>query len=74
LEDELLIRFVPGPIRNAIRAQLARGLPGAPGLARRAVDWAQLTAQRLAYERRRSVLKMDTWLEDSLSFGLRDVG
>ena len=74
MEDELLARFVPGPVRRAIRSQLARGLPGSAWMARRAVDWAQLTAQRLAYERRRSVLKMDTWLEDSLSFGLRDVG
>jgi len=29
---------------------------------------AQRKVQRLAYRQRRNVLKMDTWLEDALSF------
>ena len=74
MEDELMARFVPGPVRRAIAGALARGLPASRWSARRAVAWAQVTAQRLAFDRRKAVLKMDTWLEDSLSFGLRDVG
>jgi len=73
MEDDLIVRYLPGPARRAIGAQLARGVPGAGWLVRRAVAWAQRTAQRDAFEQRRSVLRMDTWLDDSLSFAPRDV-
>ncbi len=73
-EDDLLRRFVPSPLRRLLAAQLERGVPGAGLQAAAAVRWAQSAAQRLAYRRRRAVLRMDTWLEDSLSFGLREIG
>ncbi len=73
MDDDLMMRFLPAPVRHAVAAQLRRGVPGGQWLARRAVVWAQRTAQRLAFERRRSVLRMDTWLDDSLSFAQRDV-
>jgi hypothetical protein len=45
-----------------------------PGLqAAAAVRLAQHSAQRQAYRRRRAVLEMDNWLEDSLSFGQREI-
>jgi preprotein translocase subunit SecA len=73
MEDELIRRYVAAPIRTSISAQLGRGVPGAGSAAMAALGWAQQTAQRIAYQRRRSVLRMDTWLEDSLSFAYREV-
>ena len=73
MEDDLIVRYLPGPARRAIGAQLARAVPGAAWMVRRAVAWAQRTAQRDAFEQRRAVLRMDTWLDDSLSFAPRDV-
>ena len=73
MEDELMVRYLPGVARRVISAQLARAVPGSAWLVRRAVARAQRTAQRDAFEQRRSVLRMDTWLDDSLSFAPRDV-
>ncbi len=73
MEDELIRRFVPQTVRRSIRFQLRSRIPGARLAGVAAIRWAQTAAQRLAYRRRKSVLKMDTWLEDSLSFAQRDV-
>jgi preprotein translocase subunit SecA len=67
-EDELIRRFVPAPMRNRLANTLALGAPGSNLLAKAALFHAQRAAQRLAYRQRRNVLKMDTWLEDALSF------
>ena len=48
-------------------------LPGAQRAAMAVVRMAQETAQRVAYKQRRSVLRMDTWLEDSLSFAYKEI-
>jgi hypothetical protein len=66
-------RFVPKAVRNTIQAQLRAGFFGAHLAADAAVRLAQSAAQKLAYRRRRGVLRMDTWLEDSLSFARPDV-
>jgi len=73
MEDDLMVRFLPDVVRRAIGSQIDRAAPVGGWLARQAVAWAQRTAQRDAFERRRSVLRMDTWLDDSLSFAPRDV-
>jgi preprotein translocase subunit SecA len=73
MEDELMMRFVRQPVRRAIRAQLLGQVPAGGWMAQQAVRWAQRTAQRVAFDRRRSVLRMDTWLDDSLSFAQKDV-
>ena len=67
-EDELIRRFVPAPMRNRLANALSLSAPGADLMARTALFHAQRAAQRLAYRQRRNVLKMDTWLEDALSF------
>jgi preprotein translocase subunit SecA len=67
-EDELIRRFVPVPMRNRLANTIAIGAPGSNLLAKAALFHAQRAAQRLAYRQRRNVLKMDTWLEDALSF------
>jgi preprotein translocase subunit SecA len=74
MEDEIVQRFVPAAIRRGVQTQLRRQLPGSRLAAAGALRWAQAAAQRLAFQRRRAVLRTDTWLEDSLSFAARDVG
>ena len=66
--DELLRRYLPGTIQQSLRRYLQRGLPGAQRLAATAIALAQRKAQRLAFQQRKTVLKTDEWLEDSLSF------
>lgn len=68
VEDELIRRFVPAFLRTRLVNALRSGAPGANLLAKTALFQAQRTAQRLAYRQRRDVLKMDTWLEEALSF------
>jgi preprotein translocase subunit SecA len=68
VEDELIRRFVPAAMRNRLANSLRLGAPGENFFARLAVLYAQRTAQRLAYRQRRNVLRMDTWLEEALSF------
>ncbi|MCJ7642041.1 MAG: prepilin peptidase [Desulfobacterales bacterium] len=68
VDDELIQRFVPSPMRNRLAAALRRKAPGATRLAEAALSHAQRAAQRLAYRQRKNVLKMDTWLEEALSF------
>jgi len=68
LEDDLLQRFVPTPMRKRLATAIRRQMPGAQRLTEIALAHAQRKAQRLAYRQRRNVLKMDTWLEDALSF------
>lgn len=73
LEDELLCRYVPESVRKAIHQTLTRDLSGSHFAANQAVRWAQRTAQQIAFKRRASVLRTDTWLDDSLSFAHGDI-
>ena len=73
MEDELIKRYVPISIRKAVKRQLVMKLPGSRRAALAVARMAQETAQRVAYKQRRSVLHMDTWLEDSLSFAYKEI-
>jgi preprotein translocase subunit SecA len=73
LEDELIGRYVPRAARDAVKAALRKNIPQAAAAGNGAVAWAQSSAQRMAAKSRRSVLQMDTWLDDSLSFAHADV-
>ncbi|MBE9581878.1 MAG: hypothetical protein IMF18_09685 [Proteobacteria bacterium] len=68
VDDELLQRFVQTPIRTRLSLAIERQRPGANRIAEHALLHAQRAAQRLAFHQRAGVLKMDTWLEDALSF------
>ena len=68
VEDELIRRFVPAPMRKQLAAAIRSRTPGMNRLAEAALNHAQRAAQRLAYRQRRNVLKMDTWLEEALAF------
>ena len=73
MEDELLCRYVPSAVRNSIKKALRA--PGSTSVwaAEQVVGWAQSKAQGRAFHQRRSVLRTDTWLDDSLSFAQGDV-
>ena len=73
MEDEIVQRFIPRAVRFFISAQMRAGIASGSIAGAAAVRIAQSRAQRLAAARRRSVLRMDTWLEDSLSFARRDL-
>jgi hypothetical protein len=51
-----------------LSAALASQSPGAGKVAEKAIVLAQRNAENLAFRQRSSVLKMDTWLADALSF------
>ncbi len=73
-EDELLRRHLPQPIQQQIRRSLENRLPGAQRMASMAMRVAQSIAQRKAESLRVNVSRMDTWIEESLSFTGREAG
>ena len=68
VDDELIQRFVPAPMRRRLASVVEKNRPGATQLAEKVLSYAQRAAQRLAFRQRRNVLQTDTWLEDALSF------
>jgi len=68
LEDELVRRFVPELARRQIERVVRSRIGAADKLAGAAFAFGQFQAQRLAARQRRTVLKYDTWLAESLSF------
>lgn len=68
-EDELFKRYLPAARRHLVARALGQHWPGADLLAAGACRDAQRRAERIAYRQRCSVLRMDTWLEESLAFG-----
>lgn len=73
MDDELVVRYVPGILRRSVENMIGKSGTNAQWFAEQTVKRAQSAAQKLAYRRRRSVLKMDTWLDDSLSFAQGEV-
>jgi len=68
MEDELVKRFVPGIARRQVESVVRHARAPAEKLAGATFALAQFRAQRMAFRQRRSVLKYDTWLAESLSF------
>ncbi len=68
LEDELFERFLPGPVRRWLAAPFRKRVHRLQPIAERLRVHAQRAAQRLAFRQRQSVLEMDTWLAEALSF------
>ncbi|MBW1915006.1 MAG: prepilin peptidase [Deltaproteobacteria bacterium] len=68
VDDELIKKFVPGVLQGRLRSAIAKNWPGAEWLTKKFFTDAQRSAQRLAYKQRKNVLRMDTWLEEALSF------
>ncbi|MDF3130145.1 DEAD/DEAH box helicase [Kiritimatiellaeota bacterium B1221] len=68
LEDELFQRFLPKLQRARISAAMKGGLPGARGLLLKSIDRAQALSEKGGVKQRRTVLQMDSWLDEQLSF------
>jgi preprotein translocase subunit SecA len=68
LDDELFQRFLPTVVRNKIQQSLKSNLPSARVLAIGALRLAQHTAQRAAFKQRSTVLRLDDWMQETLSF------
>lgn len=68
LEDELMRRFVPAPVRKRLTGLLASDPERARPFVQSAVRFAQRSAQSLARKQRHNVLRADHWLDEALSF------
>lgn len=68
LDDELMQRFIPDLIRKRMAQALANKRPYVRQFSHRLYKRAQSSAHNMAYKQRKSVLRMDTWLEEALSF------
>ncbi|MBU1171023.1 MAG: hypothetical protein KKD44_15805 [Proteobacteria bacterium] len=73
MEDELIQRFVPGPVRKRMARALTKQGATVRKISEKMYSRAQTSAQKMAFKQRKSVLRMDTWLEEALSFTGKDV-
>jgi len=73
-EDELLSRHLPSQVLRGIQQAVQNRMPGSQPLASGAMRIAQSLAQRKAENLRVNVARMDTWIEESLSFTGREAG
>ena len=74
VEDELLVRFMRPARRKRMKSLLELGAPGSYSMAISASQRSQRTAAKLGEKQREAVLRMDTWLEEHLSFTRRSSG
>ncbi len=74
VQDEILRRFLPRPLHQQVCRAVSSCLPGAQWMARAALSAAQRNAQRAAAKLRRNVLRIDDWMDQSLSFGGSETG
>ena len=73
MDDELIRRYVPSAVRDGVTRGLRLRGRTSVWAAERVVRWAQSKPQKMAFHRRRTVLRTDTWLDDSLSFAPGDI-
>jgi preprotein translocase subunit SecA len=73
VEDELIHRFLPAKVAQALRRPARRQWRGWQKFAHGAFAAAQRRAQNQAYLQRQSVLRSDTWLDESLSFAGQNI-
>ncbi len=67
-DDELVKRHLRKTLQKSLNMASATPVPGRSLILARFYHRAQANAQRMAYKQRKSVLKMDNWLEDALGF------
>jgi len=73
VEDEIITRYLPATVRKTLNHAVRGEMMGWQKLAQAAFALAQRRAQSQAYKQRQSVLRSDTWLDQSLSFAGLDV-
>jgi len=71
-KDELIRRYLPRPLPEALASSVERRLPGRQKMALALFALAQRKAQHLAFKQRQAVLGADSWLDESLSFAASD--
>jgi preprotein translocase subunit SecA len=74
VEDELLRRHLPAAMHRQVSRAVRSGGPGAQRIAAAALVLAQRGAQRLAFKLRQNVLRLDDWMDESLSFAGGETG
>jgi len=67
-EDELVRRHLRVTLRRSLNMVSLTPMPGRSRLLGGFYSHAQTNAQAMAYKQRKSVLKMDNWLEEALGF------
>ncbi len=73
-EDELLLDFLPAPVRRLLQWLVAHRWPGSQFAGRAAFRWTQRRAERLAFRQRLAVLQQDKWIQENLNAGRPDFG
>jgi preprotein translocase subunit SecA len=73
VEDELIRRYLYRPLQSHVQNLVRRKGPAWEPVAKGAFELAQGHAQRVAFRQRQSVLRMDDWMEDALSFAGTDM-
>jgi preprotein translocase subunit SecA len=73
IEDELPRNIVSKIIRRRLSAAIEKDIPLSKYISKSLILFSQKIFERRAFLQRRNVLRMDTWLEDSLSFTGSDV-
>ena len=68
LQDELVLRYLPGPLRLLLSQHSTPGGTHAHRIALAAIRLAQWRAGRQAFTQRGQVLRTDNWLDRALSF------
>ena len=74
MEDELLQRYCPPILRRSALAMVRANRPGCRQLAGLLISLAQQRAEHHTFRQRKALLRMDTWLEEALSFAGPDIG
>ena len=73
-EDELIKRHLKPFSKSVMNLGLGGGALGKRSLSKWAFKTAQDKAQKMAFKQRKSVLRMDTWMEEALGFtGAQDM-
>jgi preprotein translocase subunit SecA len=72
-DDELLQRFAPWWLTRLFSWSMERRIPGRRMVGLLVIWHVQKRAQTVAYHSRKSVLKMDTWLDEAVSFSGRSL-
>ncbi len=68
LEDELIIRYLPGPARRVLDEAWHRNSSNKERLLAVAWKYCQAKAQNVARKQRQAVLRSDLWMDQALSF------
>jgi preprotein translocase subunit SecA len=74
LEDDLFQRYLPRSVIKWLSKTAQQNRPLSGIKTQIGIKYAQNTAEKLAYKMRKSVLKTDDWMEDSLGFSYSELG